>query len=62
MTATDLYLAKTKSDGRVYDAVDALGGFQDARSVAVTDINGDGFADIVVADARGLWLTRLELE
>ncbi len=62
VTREGLYVARTKSDGRVYDAVDRLAAFRDARSVVVTDVNGDTFTDVVVADADGLWLTKVALE
>jgi hypothetical protein len=61
VTAEGLYLARTKTDGRVYDSVERLASYRNAQSVAVTDVNGDTFTDIIVADAQGLWLTKVAL-
>ena len=43
------------------DALSRIGSFHDARSVVVTDPNGDGIEDIAVADAAGLWLVEAQL-
>lgn len=46
---------------RQLDQVTTLQAFDDARSVTVTDPNGDGIEDLVVADAAGLWLVEAHL-
>jgi hypothetical protein len=45
-----------------YDDFRHIGGLHDARSVTVTDPNGDHVSDLVVADADGLWLVRAALK
>jgi FG-GAP-like repeat len=63
VTATTAFTATTRSDSRKWVVSPVIGAdeFQDARSVVVTDPNGDGFPDMVVADASGLWLSKAEL-
>ena len=62
VTESAVYQVSTRTDGRVYDNVERLQKFNDARSVVVTDPNGDSFLDIVVADARGLWMLKAALQ
>lgn len=59
-----LSIARPSPDGdaRRYDQVRDLDAFDDARSVVVSDPNGDQLPDIVVADAEGLWLLGAQLE
>lgn len=63
VTDTDAFTATTREDSRAW-IVTRLPGpqLEDARSIVVTDPNGDGFWDIVVADASGLWLSKAELK
>jgi hypothetical protein len=61
VTPSSLYVATPGSPGRDIDVVRQVKAFRDARSVVVTDPNGDTFDDIVVADAEGLWLLQAEL-
>jgi hypothetical protein len=62
VTESSLLLATTSSDARQFDDLRQIKTtFDDARSVVVTDPNGDGIPDIVVADAEGLWLLGAQL-
>jgi hypothetical protein len=56
VTDSRLYVASAGDDGRVFNQVQSIAKFVDARSVVATDPNGDGVSDLVVADAEGLWL------
>ncbi len=49
------------SAARQFDQLTTVQSFSDARSVAVTDPNGDHIEDLVVADAAGLWLVKAQL-
>jgi hypothetical protein len=62
VTDAALYMATTRSEQGVFDQVRKLHDFNDARSVVVTDPNGDHINDIVVSDAEGLWLLGARLE
>ena len=59
VTESSLFFASRY--GRQFEVARGLGTFRDARSVVVTDPNGDGFQDVVVADSAGLWLLEAEL-
>jgi FG-GAP-like repeat len=61
VTDDAVHVART-SDAGQYDQLRDLGGLHDARSVTVTDPNGDGVSDLVVADADGLWLVKAALQ
>jgi hypothetical protein len=62
VTAQMAFTATTREDSRRWQVTEVPGrGFNDARSVVVTDPNGDGLADMLVADADGLWLAKAEL-
>jgi len=61
VTEEGLYVAKSSFGTSAFDLVTRLRDFVEARSVVVTDPNGDGVEDIVVADAGGVWLLRAEL-
>jgi hypothetical protein len=61
VTDDGLYLARNQPHGHAFDNVTRLEDFADARSVVVTDPDGDGIEDIVVADAAGLWLVKAQL-
>ncbi len=61
VTSTAAFTATTRSDSRQWVVSPVPGDFEDARSVVVADPNNDGFPDMVVADARGLWLAKAEL-
>lgn len=56
------YQVQTRTDGRVFDDYEQLARFQDARSIAVSDPNGDTLPDIAVGDGRGLWLMKAALK
>lgn len=62
VTDAALYMATTRREQGVFDQVRKLQDFTDARSVVVTDPNGDHINDIVVSDAEGLWLLGARLE
>jgi hypothetical protein len=62
VTDAALYMATTRREQGVFDQVRKLHDFNDARSVVVTDPNGDHINDIVVSDAEGLWLLGARLE
>lgn len=59
VTESALFFATRRQ--RHFDVARGPGDFHDARSVVVTDPNRDGFKDVVVADADGLWLLEAEL-
>ena len=61
VTEEGLYLARSSLGTSAFDEVTRLQDFVEARSVVVTDPNGDGVEDIAVADAAGVWLVRAEL-
>jgi hypothetical protein len=62
VTESYVFTARTRTDSRVWIVTQLPGGpFEDLRSVVVTDPNGDGYWDMVLADARGLWLSKAEL-
>jgi hypothetical protein len=60
-TGTGLYSARTDQTGRAFEAPVQLLALDEAEAVTVADVNGDGIADLVVADARGLTVLRAAL-
>jgi hypothetical protein len=62
VTDNALYTAGPRRDARQLDEIKKLADFHDARSVVVSDPNGDGIEDIVVADAEGLSLIEAQLK
>lgn len=59
ITEEGLYVvAAPASSPRSLGSLTRVQGFDEPRSVVVTDANGDGFADLAVADAKGLWLLK----
>lgn len=65
VTDDGLYQVRLERDAkeeRVVAAVTGLQDFFDARSVVVTNPDGDNIEDLAVADAAGVWLLRARLE
>jgi FG-GAP-like repeat len=62
VTSSSLHVASTSPGGQAFDVVKDIKGFDDARAVTVTDANADKIADVVVADAEGLWLVGAKLQ
>lgn len=59
VTDEGLYVvAATAQAPRSLGTPTRVGDFDEPSSVVVTDANGDGFADLAVADAAGLWLLK----
>jgi hypothetical protein len=61
VTDAALFTAAPGADVRTWPVKPGPGVFEGARSVVASDPNGDGFPDLVVADAGGLWLLEAEL-
>jgi hypothetical protein len=63
VTESYAFTARSRTDSRVLIVTQLpVGRFEDLRSLVVTDPNGDGFWDMVLADASGLWLSKAELK
>jgi hypothetical protein len=55
-------VARPKEDQFQFDVLEQVHAFEDAQSVVASDPNGDGYVDLMVADAEGLWLSRAEFK
>jgi hypothetical protein len=63
ITDDGLYQVSLEQDGkRALGPINKLHDFFDARSVVVTNPDGDNIEDLAVADAAGVWLLRAELQ